>query len=161
MLVPHLRAFYPVTFSLGLMPLRSKGVIDKEWNEFVRRCLCLPPVYLKVFFGYSWFTVFCQFLLYRKVTQIYIYIHSSTHVILHHVPSQVTSAVQQDLMAYPLQMHSLHLLTPTHILYWKHFSHYLTVDLYRTWSHRWTPLSFFCSLHLASVLNWAFAKIYC
>ena len=50
MLVPHLRAFYPVTFSLGLMPLRSKGVIDKEWNEFVRRCLCLPPVYLNVFF---------------------------------------------------------------------------------------------------------------
>ena len=38
---------------------------------------------------YSWFTVFCQFLLYSKVTQEYIHIHSFSHVILHHVPSQV------------------------------------------------------------------------
>ena len=37
-------------------------------------------------FYYDWFTVFCQFLLYSKVTQSYIYIFFS-HIILHHVPS--------------------------------------------------------------------------
>ena len=29
--------------------------------------------------------MFCQFLLYSKVTQSYIYIHSFSHIILHHV----------------------------------------------------------------------------
>ena len=33
--------------------------------------------------------MFCQFLLYSKVTQLYIYIHSFFHIILHHVSSQV------------------------------------------------------------------------
>ena len=34
--------------------------------------------------------MFCQFLLYRKVTQSYIhmYMYSFSHIILHHVPSQ-------------------------------------------------------------------------
>ena len=39
------------------------------------------------FFYHGWFTVFCQFLLYSKVTQSYIYIYSFAHIILHHVPS--------------------------------------------------------------------------
>ena len=43
----------------------------------------------KNFFYYGWFAVFCQFLLYSKVTQPYIYIHSISHVIFHHVPLQV------------------------------------------------------------------------
>ena len=50
---------------------------------------------------YDWFTLFCQFLLYRKVTQsciyvyiciciyTYIYTHSFSHIILHHVLLQV------------------------------------------------------------------------
>ena len=42
------------------------------------------------FFHYSWVTVFCQFLLYSKVTQSYIYRYSLSHLILHHGPSQVT-----------------------------------------------------------------------
>ena len=33
--------------------------------------------------------MFCQFLLYSKVTQLYMYIHSFFHIILHHVPTQV------------------------------------------------------------------------
>ena len=42
------------------------------------------------FVYYSRFTMFCQFLLYSKVTQIYIYIHSFSHNIFPHVASQVT-----------------------------------------------------------------------
>ena len=42
---------------------------------------------------YSWFTMLCRFLLYSKVTQSHIYIHTHTHsfphIICHHVPSQV------------------------------------------------------------------------
>ena len=34
--------------------------------------------------------MFCQFLLYSKVTQSYICIDSFSHIILHHVASQVT-----------------------------------------------------------------------
>ena len=34
--------------------------------------------------------MFCQFMLHSKVTQSYINIHSLSHIILHHVPSQVT-----------------------------------------------------------------------
>ena len=32
--------------------------------------------------------LFCQFLLYSKVTQSYIYTHSSSHIIFYHVVSQ-------------------------------------------------------------------------
>ena len=39
------------------------------------------------FFHYSWFTAFCQFLLYSKVTQSHIYIQSFSHIILRHVSS--------------------------------------------------------------------------
>ena len=35
----------------------------------------------KFFFYYSWFTMCCQFLLYSKVTQLYIYIYSFSHII--------------------------------------------------------------------------------
>ena len=41
-------------------------------------------------FYYSWYTMFCQFLLYRKVSQLSIYIHSFSHIIFHHVSLQVT-----------------------------------------------------------------------
>ena len=58
-------------------------------------------------FYYSWFTMFCHFLLYSKVTQLYIHGHSFSHIILCHVPSQVIwrspCAIQQDPIAYPLQ----------------------------------------------------------
>ena len=55
------------------------------------------PSFLSIFylslafkiFHYSWLMMFYQFLLYNKVTHIYIFIHSFSHIILHHVPSQV------------------------------------------------------------------------
>ena len=40
-------------------------------------------------FYYSWLTMLCQFPLYSKVTQLYIYIFSFSHNIFCHVPSQV------------------------------------------------------------------------
>ena len=68
------------------------------------------------FFYYSWFTMFCPFLLYSNVIQsyiyiifilyiyIYIYIYSSFHIILHHVPSQVTRCV---FLCYTAGYHGL------------------------------------------------------
>ena len=43
-----------------------------------------------IFFHYSWFTAFCHFLLYNKVTQSHIHINSFFDIILQHLPSQVT-----------------------------------------------------------------------
>ena len=57
--------------------------------------------------------MFCQFLLYSKMNHLYIYTHTHTrlfsHIIFQHVPSQVTRysstlAIQQDLIAYALEM---------------------------------------------------------
>ena len=42
------------------------------------------------FLNYSWRTIFHQFLLYSKVTELYIHMQSFCHSIFHHVPSQVT-----------------------------------------------------------------------
>ena len=44
-------------------------------------------IYLFACFYYSWFTALCQFLLYSKVTQSYIFRHSFSHIIFHHVQS--------------------------------------------------------------------------
>lgn len=41
----------------------------------------------KIFFYYSWCTMFCHFLLFSQVTQSYIDTHAFSHVILHHGPS--------------------------------------------------------------------------
>ena len=46
--------------------------------------------------------MFCQNLLYSQVIQSHMNIHSSSHIILHHGPSQVT--IQHDLIADPFQM---------------------------------------------------------
>ena len=60
----------------------------------------------------------CQFLLYNKVIQLYIYrfFLSFFHIILHHVPSQVTDIVpwtiEQNLIAVHSKCNSWHLLTP-------------------------------------------------
>ena len=44
--------------------------------------------FFKFLLKYSWFTMLCQFLLYRIVTQSYIYIYSFSHIIFQHVLSQ-------------------------------------------------------------------------
>ena len=70
-------------------------------------CICLLFIFKK--FYYDWFTVFCQFLLYSKVTKSHIYIHSFSHIILHHLPLQVIRytapcAIQQNSIACLLHM---------------------------------------------------------
>ena len=50
-------------------------------------------VYLLIFWNYSWFTVLCKFLLYRKASQSYVHTHThiykhSFSIIFHHVLSQ-------------------------------------------------------------------------
>ena len=67
------------------------------WYLVIFSCFLFHFLFIKIF-NYSWFTMFCQFLLYNKGTQLYIYIdihiyiytHSFSHIILHYVPSQVT-----------------------------------------------------------------------
>ena len=53
-------------------------------NDLQIHAGCLAHFFLLV---YSWFTALCQFLLYSKVTQsyIYIYTHSLSHTVFHHV----------------------------------------------------------------------------
>ena len=94
---------YPVLYSRTLLFIHLKIFFN---NDFY-------------FFQYSWFTVFCQFLLYSKViqshththTHIYIYIYiyilyfTFSSIMLHHKWLDIVlSAVRQELIAYPLQM---------------------------------------------------------
>ena len=55
--------------------------------------------------------MFCQFLLYSKVTQLYTYIHSFSHIILHLVSSQV---IRYSSLCYTARSHCLH--TPNEIV---------------------------------------------
>ena len=66
--------------------------------------------------NYSWFMLFYQFLLYSKVTQLYIYTLSPSHIIFHHVPSQVIGhsslCYTADLIVYHSKCNNFHLLSP-------------------------------------------------
>ena len=91
-------------FSLG-------KVYHQSWVFLI--LLCFYDFY---FFHYSWLTVFCQFLLYSKVTQSYIHICSFSYITLHHVPSQVTRysslcyTAGSHCLSFP-KCNNLHLLT--------------------------------------------------
>ena len=70
----------------------------KPTGNIIGFLICLPELWFFIYLFhhtfliknyYNWFTVFCQFLLYSKVTQSYIYTRSFSHIIFHHVPSQV------------------------------------------------------------------------
>ena len=56
---------------------------------------------------YSWFTMLCQFLLYSILTQSYIYIHSFSHTIFHHVLSQ---EIEYSSLCCTIGPHSLSIL---------------------------------------------------
>jgi len=68
------------------------------------------------FFDYSWFTMFCQFSAVQQGDPVtHTCIHYFSHIImLHHKWLDIApSAIQQDLITYPLQrINILHLLTP-------------------------------------------------
>ena len=65
--------------------------------------------HIHVLLKYNWFTVLCQFLLHSIVTKLYIYMHSFSRNIFHHVPSQETGysplhCTVGPLIAYPFYM---------------------------------------------------------
>ena len=83
----------------------------------------MGSIFLKFFFlMYSWFTMLCQFLLYSKVTQSYIYTHAYTCIFFfwYCLPScYITSDWTQFPVLYNKtsflihsKCNSLHLLTP-------------------------------------------------
>ena len=72
--------------------------------------LYLNFIHFKIFFNYSWFRIFCPFLLYSKVTQSHIYTHSLSHIICHHVPSQV---IGHSFLCYTAGPHCLSILNVT------------------------------------------------
>ena len=83
---------------------------------------------------YCFFTIFGQFLLDGRGTQLYIYIHSFSHVLLHRVPSQVVRFRSLCYTAGSLLIHtkcnSLHLLSPQ-----------IPVPLHLSPSQKWLPWS--------------------
>jgi len=90
---------------------------------------CLKEVGCFKMFYYSWFTMFCQFLLYLwsdSVIYLFVYTHSFPHVIFYHVLSQV--------VRYSIPCHSAG-------------PHCLSI-----WNKRHnginTPIDIFCNIHV-------------
>ena len=84
--------------------LSSKGLlVYKHWP------LVELKLFLKNYFYHSWFTTFCQFLLYSKVIQLHTHICiytfflliSSSIMFYHSWLDIVPCDIQQDLTAYP------------------------------------------------------------
>ena len=80
---------------LGLLPNLEKllsffHIQALRFQRHFRKVnLCSDQSLRKIFFCYSYFIVFCQFLLYSKMTQLYTHTHSFSHIILYHIPTQV------------------------------------------------------------------------
>ena len=130
-----------------------KGHIHSTHRDFPELrsdllCSCWKYFLLK----YNWFIMFCQFLLYSKVTQSYIYTHFlilSSIMLYHKWLDVVPCAIHRDLTAFHSKCNSLHLLTtksqsillsppPTwHPRVWKYFNVFLI----------WPPLP---QLHLST-----------
>ena len=85
-----------------------------QWNLVFFNIFILNDFY---FFHSSWCTVFYQFSTAQRGDPVtHAYIQSFSHILLHHVPSQVTryspSATQQDLIAYAFQRQFLASIKP-------------------------------------------------
>ena len=76
--------------------------------HFVHRVGFSNVFFFNVCFYYSLFTMFHQFLLYSKVTQLYIHIHFFPQIILvmshHKWLDIVPCAIQQDPIVHPLKI---------------------------------------------------------
>ena len=70
-------------------------------------------IFLKNFY-LQLITMFCQFLLYSKVVQLYIHIHSFFHIILCHVPSKV---IRYSSLCYTPGFHFLSTPNPVVFIY--------------------------------------------
>ena len=107
-------------FSLVRVTNRRKHsfpLMPPLWPSYAKvRC----SISLKRFFvlKYSWFTMLCQFLLYNKVTPLYIHIHtyhSFSHAIFRHVTSQETGYRSLSCTAGP---HCEFILNGIVCIYW-------------------------------------------
>ena len=83
-------AWIPCGLWLWCRPATTAPIQPPAWAFPCAAGAALKKKIRKKPFYYSWFTTFCQFLLYSKVTQLHIYIHSLSHILFHHIPSQVT-----------------------------------------------------------------------
>ena len=81
-------------------------VFKKECHEVYNWITNLGGV-LVFSFKSSWFTMLCRFLLYSRVTQSYIYLHSFSHTIFHHVLPQEIGCRS---LCYPVGPHGLSIL---------------------------------------------------
>ena len=96
------------------------------------------------FYYYSWFILLCQFLLYSIVTQSYVYIHSFSHTIFHHVLSQ---EIEYSSLCYTVRPHCLSILNVIVYIYQAqtpHPSHSLPTP-------PWQPQV--CSLSMSLLMN--------
>ena len=107
-------------------------------------------LYLFIYLN-SWFTMFCQFLLYRKVAESYIYIHFffltlSSIVFRHKWLDMAPCAIEQDLIAYLLQMHPL---TPIPLLIYLFIFHFTAPAAYGRFQARGQIWAAAASPHLS------------
>ena len=102
---PSSSSFHNQAPALDALPPWSPMVLVPLSLCHMLLCLIylLKNICIKTLFYYSWFTMSCQFLLYSKVTQLYIYIHAFCHIILH-VPSQV---IRNSSLCYTAGSHCL------------------------------------------------------
>ena len=94
--------------------VRSRCLVHGCLNKWLKGVdflsFSMDNFFLLWFFSrYSWFTVFCQFLWYSKETQLYIHIYiiflTLSSIMFHHKWLDIVPcAIEQDLIAYPLQM---------------------------------------------------------
>ena len=98
----------------------APGLGDTEVNETDRlhQAQGAYSLFIYLFFYYSCFTLFCQFLLYSKMTQscIYTHTHSFSYTIFYHGLSQMigySSSIQYSRILFiHSKCNSLHLPTP-------------------------------------------------
>ena len=64
----------------------------------------------------SWFTMFCQLLLYSKVTQSYIYINSFFYIIFHH-EIYLSQEIRYSCLCYKVGPHCLFILNAVVCIY--------------------------------------------
>ena len=98
----------------------SPSLLGEESSQIGLGHILMASFYFILFFKMfcpSWFIIFCQFLLYHNVTQLYIYIHS---FLSYYLPS---CSITSDWLEFPVlysrtsllihpKRNSLHLLTP-------------------------------------------------
>ena len=104
-------------------------------------------------FYYGWFPVFCQFLLYSRVTQLYIYIHSFSHIMFCHVLSQAIAYSSLCCTAGPHCLAILNVIVCIYEPQTPHPSHSLSLPPWQPqvcspclWAYLWSIDRFICAI---------------